>query len=316
MTVDVALSPPARADLTGKRFGRYEVVAYAGKGTKQNVPMWRCRCDCGNERLVVSYNLVKGNSKSCGCLRVERSIAARRVHAPDPETLENRPDDGFTDLRGQSFNRWTVLSYAEKRPGQNHARWLCRCECGTERTVDHYHLVAGNSKSCGCFMVERSKEAHVTHGLSKTPEYRIYTGIITRCTNPKAMAWPDYGGRGIRMSDRWRHGDGGLSGFECFMADLGPRPSPAHSVERDDVNGHYEPGNCRWATKREQGQNRRDNVFISHKGRKLTITDALVVAGYTAGQWAPFRRVIPDAQTAFDLMISTTQPRAIIALND
>jgi hypothetical protein len=120
--------------------------------------------------------------------------------------------------------------------------------------------------------------ANITHGFCRNgtggPEYRALAGIKERCSNPKIKNFHRYGGRGIKVCDRWLHGEGNLSGIECFVADLGRKPSPAHSVERMDNDGHYEPGNCRWATPQEQSNNTRRNKTIEINGRTLTIAQA------------------------------------------
>jgi hypothetical protein len=113
---------------------------------------------------------------------------------------------------------------------------------------------------------------NTTHGQSRTPEYQAWNGIITRTENAARPDFVNYGGRGIRMCDRWRHGEGGKSGFECFLADMGPRPSSGYSIDRIDVDGHYEPANCRWASKQEQMRNRRNNVYVEIDGvRRLGV---------------------------------------------
>lgn len=102
--------------------------------------------------------------------------------------------------------------------------------------------------------------------MSKLPEYETWGRIRQRCTNPKNPAFPDYGARGIRMCERW-------ASFENFYADMGPRPSPKHSIDRRDNNGDYSPENCRWATLKQQSRNKRNNVWIEHDGKRMILED-------------------------------------------
>jgi len=156
----------------------------------------------------------------------------------------------WIDLTGQTFGRWTVLEF------KGQAKWLCRCSCGTEKVVGGSSLRRGNSTSCGCFQREDVSRRTRTHGHKAggkyTPEYIAWANIIARCENPKHKAYPNYGGRGITICGRWRES------FESFLADVGPRPSDDNSLDRIDNDGHYEPGNVRWATISEQAKNRRE----------------------------------------------------------
>jgi hypothetical protein len=134
------------------------------------------------------------------------------------------------------------------------------CDCGTSAVVSFKHLRNGASVSCGCFKRENAKRVNTKHGgsggwkgrVARAPEYNIWLAMKMRCTNPRAPHWHRYGGRGISVCDRWTGDDG----FASFLADVGPRPSPDHSIDRFPNNdGNYEPGNVRWATDLEQARN-------------------------------------------------------------
>lgn len=155
------------------------------------------------------------------------------------------------DLTGQRFGRFTVVRRSDGARGRGCSiRWICKCDCGTEKPVLADSLISGRSKSCRCLSIEITSAKRTTHGLTKTREHRIWSAMKTRCSNEKAKCWPNYGGRGISVCERWRHS------FEAFLADMGPCPD-GHSIDRIDVNGNYEPSNCRWADSVTQGRNQR-----------------------------------------------------------
>ncbi len=192
----------------------------------------------------------------------------------------------FIDLVGQRFSRLTVGSLVEMT--SQGARWLCRCECGAEVIVSRGNLATGNTKSCGCLRRDVSSERSLTHGATqgatRTPEYEIWASMIQRCRNSKAKAFSNYGGRGISVCARW-------SDFENFIADMGPRPSPEHSIERDENDGHYEPGNCRWATRPEQARNKRNNRRIETPAGSMLLADAAAYANIpTSVLWKRLHR--------------------------
>lgn len=170
---------------------------------------------------------------------------------------------------GERFNRLTVLGDREpfvRRDGRRTAIWRCRCDCGNEVDVRAYSLKVGKTKSCGCLNDEqrvitgRAKATHgATTGRAETREYVAWKAMIQRCEYAGASSYPQYGGRGIRVCEAWRRS------FEKFFADMGPKPSAIHSMDRIDSTGNYEPGNCRWATRTEQNRNRASAVLSREK---------------------------------------------------
>jgi hypothetical protein len=146
--------------------------------------------------------------------------------------------------------------------------WICRCECGTIARVRSYHLKSGNTRSCGCLEREKLSARSAKHGGKRSPEYMVWCGLKARCYDSKREQFKDYGGRGIKVCDRWLHD------FSAFLADMGTRPTPKHSLDRfPDTNGDYEPGNCRWATRPQQARNTRSNVVISFGGETKTLVE-------------------------------------------
>lgn len=151
------------------------------------------------------------------------------------------------DIAGQKFGRWTVIEFAGRK--NKATLWLCRCECGAEKIADGHSLRRGQSKGCkSC--------SNVTHGQAtkgnQSAEYTAWCNMIARCYNPKHEYFYNYGGRGITVCDEWRQS------FSAFFSHVGKRPSAGHSLDRYPNNdGNYEPGNVRWATRKQQSQNRR-----------------------------------------------------------
>jgi hypothetical protein len=151
------------------------------------------------------------------------------------------------DLTGCRCGRLVALRLASKCP----CRWLCRCDCGAATTVRVMDLNSGNTKSCGCYHRETIVLKATTHGKRHTAEYRAWAHAKDRCYNVNTVNYSEYGGRGIRMCEQW------ANDFAAFYAHIGPKPSPAHQLDRIQNDGHYEPGNVRWVTAQESANNRR-----------------------------------------------------------
>ncbi len=174
--------------------------------------------------------------------------------------IPTRPS--FNNLSGLRFGRLLVISFGgvSKR-----SLWNCRCDCGKLKTVIGFHLISGNTKSCGCFHSESAYKTLFKHGGRYSPEYESWCKIKGRCLNNRDAAWSDYGGRGITIAKEW------VNSFESFLSSVGKRPSPQHSIDRINNNGNYEPGNVRWSTKSEQARNRRSNNVIAFNGIMMTL---------------------------------------------
>jgi hypothetical protein len=237
---------PALRNLLGQRFGLLIVLGRGRKNSRARAGnvSWVCACDCGNRTVVLGCHLTSGHTRSCGCRR--KQIAGARF---------------FKDCVGQRFGRLVVLQRAGSDK-HGSTTWLCVCDCGNEAILTHQTFATGHTKSCGCLRREVTRKRNVRHGMSKTREYRRYHAAKQRCANPNNSQFANYGGRDIEFR---------YVNFESFFADLGYCP-PGGTLERIKVNGHYDPGNCCWATWTEQANNRRNNVTVTAFGRTQTVT--------------------------------------------
>ena len=186
------------------------------------------------------------------------------------------------DRAGQRFGRLVVVRRTTPPPN-THVKatyWLCRCDCGVEKTIQVSALRSGGTQSCGCLhregvaalgrlrkgcpMPKGADSASHKHGYTRTPTYSTWSAMYTRCFNSKSISYKDYGAKGITICERWRT-------FENFFADMGEKPRGL-SIDRIDVSGNYEPSNCRWATNIEQARNKRTNRLISAFGETKTLS--------------------------------------------
>lgn len=179
--------------------------------------------------------------------------------ATNPTQLPKR----VKDETGKRYGKLTVLEYV---PNRGHgAHWRCRCDCGNVVVVYGAYLRRGNNKSCSqkCGV---TKHGGTADGI-RSAEYSCWRDMQSRCENPRYLNYCNYGARGISVCDRWR------GSFQAFIDDMGPRPGKGYSLDRIDNDGNYEPSNCRWATKREQDNNRRTNRLLTHRGQTKSLTE-------------------------------------------
>jgi len=226
---------------SGERFGRLTVME--DRGYKDVL----CLCECGTSMTFRRCNLVRGASKSCGCLRRQQLQEKWKKHSKTVSIPQ-----------GTVFHRLTVL--------RNERQWvLCRYSCGAERWIWRYDLLAEKTKSCGCLnkevAAERLRKTATIHGGWGRPEWNSWHAMKKRCLDPQAMGYENYGGRGIGIHEPW------ITSFANFLRDMGPSPSPHHTLDRLDIDGDYGPGNVRWATRKEQARNRRNNREIRAFGK-------------------------------------------------
>lgn len=216
---------------------------------------------------------INGRTQSQGAWAREYGIPVNTVRSRlrvgwtliDALTAPVKPSN-TSDLTGTHGNI-TILRIARFSLRKGAPRlWECECKCGKMLLRKRHDIKLGRGcASCGSSLR--------THGLSHLPEAKVLSGMIKRCTNPKCNQYKDYGGRGIVVCDEW------YNSFPAFLNDVGPRPSPKHTIERINNNGNYEPGNCRWATQLEQQHNRRSNRLITHNGETKCVAEWAISCG-------------------------------------
>lgn len=227
----------ANQDLVGKKFGRLTVISYDGNDKYQH-RLWKCQCECGNYVTVSTARLNSGHTKSCGCISRAK------------------------DLAGKQFGNLTAIKKVGRK---NHSNiWLCRCKCGNEVECYQHNLERGTSTSCGCLRSHYAKKSRNCHGESTSRLYKEWSRMRTRCYNKNVKEYPRYGGRGITVCPEWDK----YWPFREWAHENGYAENL--TLDRKDVNGNYEPSNCRWIPMSEQASNKRTNTFIEYGGKKQT----------------------------------------------
>jgi hypothetical protein len=223
-----------REEMIGNKFGRLTVLEMIGERKAGRHPTWKCVCECGNNCEKTAVALRVGREPSCGC--ATRDLQ-RQKH----------------DLTGKKFDRLLVLSAEKLSNSKRSIVWKCICDCGQVTHATGSDLRLGHKKSCGCLHLDVLLKTVTKHGHARakklSPTYVSWYSMLTRCGNPNARNFQHYGGRGISVCERWKS-------FENFLADMGERPS-GMSIDRINVNGNYEPSNCKWSTRSEQNKNQR-----------------------------------------------------------
>lgn len=224
-----------------------------------------------------------------------------------------------TQVIGPGFRRGrlTVTGVAA-RSGRSAPKWRCRCDCGATVDVHECNLqycYRLGTKSCGCLARERMSKLNLTHGHThghvSTITHSTWISMIGRCRYPNVHGYMNYGGRGIRVCERWL----GNSGFQNFLADMGERPSRRHSVDRLDVNGNYEPSNCRWATSKEQYRNKRNSHRVTAFGQSKTLVEWQESSGLPRGMirarimlgWEPERAISEEPGPTKKLTVAVAE---------
>lgn len=157
------------------------------------------------------------------------------------------------NLIGKKFGKLTVVKFHGRSVDRMQRLWECECDCGTKNIVRSTSKL-GSVISCGCALTEMLVKRNTTHGKAKSPLYLVWQSMVSRCHNPKNKRYKDYGGRGIKVSDEWRH-------YETFHSDMSPRQE-GMTLDRKDTNKDYEKSNCRWVTQTIQQCNRRNNRHV------------------------------------------------------
>ena len=196
----------------------------------------------------------------------------------------------FVDMTGKKFGRLSVIEYAG-RSNKSHALWRLKCDCGKVIIAPGSGVRSGNTRSCGCAQRESFHKTITKHGLRNHPMYGLWLGMLARCRHRSQRHWKRYGGRGIKVCERWKS-------FPNFLSDMGERPSPNHSLDRIDNDGNYCPENCRWATGKQQALTSSHTKPFTLFGITLPITEWVSIAGISTTTFYERKRLgMPDSDS-------------------
>lgn len=205
-------------------------------------------------------------------INVSTLIARLKIYSIE-EAIELPVRKSSPIKEGDKFGRLTTIKIIDFR--HKNQVWQCKCDCGNICEVNKAHL-GKDTKSCGCLAREIQSKLKTKHGKTKTKEFQVLNWMKSRCYNPNNKRYSDYGGRGIKICDRWMDKE---KGFENFLEDMGKRPTDKHSIDRINVNGDYTPENCRWATIDIQVSNKRNNILITYKEKTATVAEWSRITG-------------------------------------
>lgn len=238
--------------MIGSKHGKLTVLNCARRDARRDY-FWTCLCECGTTAIINGTMLRTGKTKSCGRCQRERASESKITHAAK-------------SMIGRKNNKLTVIGLSPQKAVGRQFQWVCRCDCGTLCVVRGASFRSGATKSCGCYRLERVREAATRHGCTagrtnNDRTYRSWRAMRGRCLNPKNVNWHNYGGRGISICKRW-------DDYSLFLADMGIRPA-GKSIDRIDNSKNYSPDNCRWATPAEQSRNSRKTKLTEDIARSI-----------------------------------------------
>lgn len=237
----------------GKKYNHLTIIGSVPReiknGKKKEFKV-ECLCDCGNKCIEIFTSVRSGKIKSCGC-----------------ETVKNieRKELYNKNYIGKKYGKLTIVDVIFTSKGKSPIAH-CKCDCGKDHDANLYDILFGKTKSCGCYSIEKIIERSTKHGDARERLYCIYIGMKKRCYNPNNNAYKYYGGRGIKICDEWLEN---YLNFKSWALNNGY--TEKLTIDRIDVNGDYEPSNCRWVTMKVQANNKTDSVYIDYNGKSQTL---------------------------------------------